>query len=254
MRGFVKSKIADLLALDTFEIQKGLVDGVSVVSKSGRNPTITSATAPEDMWNGSSVYTGFPTGSPETVEFFSSNAGDTGVITYIYLPTNTSTVWLSATVTLNGITPVVGASAYRVHTASYASGSGTAFNLGTITCRHTTTTANIFFQMPIGTSQTYVCAYTIPYGCTGFLKSASCDINTTNSVAMQGALWIRASGASPRLRRNFNVSNAVGHKEQNLYMPLSQMTDITMRITASSSALAQTVLGSFDIILIDEVL
>jgi len=248
------SPITKLLNLQPLEIQKGLVPGVSFVNKSGRNPNITSASAPEDMWNSSTTYTGFPTGAPEILQFFSSNAGDTGTLTYIYLATSSSTAYQTATVTLNGTTPVSGVSAYRVHTANYSAASATGFNLGTITCRHSTTTTNIFFQMPIGTSQTYVAVYTVPSGSTGFVRNVFCDVNTTTNVAIQGALWIRRFGMSPRLQRNFNISNAIDHHEQELYLKLPALTDITMRITSSSSASSQVVIGGFDIVLINQVL
>jgi len=223
--------VITLLSLQPFQIQKGLVSGVSFVNKSGRNSNITSGSVPEDMWNASTIYTGFPTGSPETLQFFSSNVGDTGTLTYTYLATSSSTAWQTATVTLNGTTPVSGVSAYRVHTANYNSGSPTTFNIGTITCRHSVTTANVFFNMPIGTSQTYSAVYTIPSGSTGFVKKIFCDVNTTTSVAIQGALWIRRFGMSPRLQRNFNISNAIDHHEEDLYLKLPALTDITMRIT-----------------------
>lgn len=245
-------KLTQILALSDFQIQMGLVSGVSKVLKSGRNSSVTSSSVPEDIWNGSTVYTGFPTGAPEVLQFFSSNAGDTGVVTYFYLATSNSTAWQTATVTLNGTTPVTGVSAYRVHSASYDNG-GTV-NLGTITCRHSVTTANVFFQMPIGTCQTYVAVYTVPAGSTAFIKKVQANVSTTNSITLQGALYIREFGKSPRLRRNFDFSDQKCFFDDDIYLKLNEKTDITVRITSSSSNTAQVIVGNFELILINQIL
>lgn len=114
-------------------VSRGLIDGSSWVLKSGRNPDVDTANVPEDIWNLGGVYTGFPTSEPETVQVFSSNAGDTGVLTITYLPTATSTAYVQGTVTLNGTTPVdCSFSAYRVHTAFYTNGASG--NLGENNC------------------------------------------------------------------------------------------------------------------------
>jgi hypothetical protein len=249
----IDNKLSQLLGLDYLQIAKGLVNGVSQIQKSGRNPNITSASAPEDMWNGSAVYSGFPLGAPEVLRFSSSSASDTGTLTYMYLASNTSTIWQSATVTLNGTTPVLGVSAYRVHTASY-SNVGQTPNLGTITCQHNVTTTNVFFQMPIGTCQTYVSVYTVPFGSTAFVKSVFAGVNTTTSMALQHALWIRESGKSPRLRRNGSFTNTLNYLDENVLLKLPALTDITLRITSTTSNTAQVCVGGFDLIQFNTVL
>jgi len=247
------AKITELLALDYLQIAKGYVSGVSQIQKSGRNPNVTSASVPEDIWNGSAVYAGFPLGAPEVLRFISSSASDTGVVTYMYLSSNTSTSWQSATVTLNGTTPVLGVSAWRVHSASY-SNAGLTFNVGTITCQHNVTTANIFFQMPIGTNQTYVSAYTVPFGSTAFVKSVFAGVNTTTSMAVQHALWIRETTKSPRLRRNGSFTNTLNYLDDDVILKLPALTDITLRITSTTSNTGQVIVGGFDLIQFNTVL
>jgi hypothetical protein len=233
-----------------YGIRTGSIVG-SIIPKSGRNPNITSASAPEDMWNGSSLYSGFPTGAPEQLEFFSSSASDTGTLTYFYLATSESTSWQTATITLNGTTPVYGVTAFRVHSASYNNGNATTFNVGTITCRHRTTTANIFFQMPIGRSQTYVAAYTIPKGNRGYLYEMFSAVYGTSSVACETIMAIRNSGQSFRLRRNGIANNTTPWNDLNtpLYLDATNgHIDIVLRIVSTTAASSNTIIGGFNVV------
>lgn len=227
------------------------LDGYAIVNKFGRNGDIDTGSVPEDIWNGGSTYTGFPTGSPEEFQVFSSDVGDTGVVTFTYLPSSTSTEYLTGTATLNGTTPVnTGVTGYRMHTASYASGSATAFNLGTITIRHRTTTTNIFCAMPIGTSQTYVAAYTVPYGYTGYVKRLFCRVFNQVTGSVEGGLWVRSFGGSPRIRRPFSVSNTDAFEEYPFGgVSIPQQSDISIRIVSASTTNLE-VIGGFDIMLI----
>lgn len=237
-----------------FEINviENKVSGYSVVNKFGRNPDVDTGSTPEDVFNGSTPYKGFPTGAPEEIQVFSSNAGDTGVLSFIYLASNTATAWETATVTLNGTTQVnTGVIAYRVHSASYNSGSPTAFNLGNITIRHRTTTANVFCFMPIAASQTYVSGYTIPAGSTGYIKRLFCRVFVNTTGQIEGALWVRPLNGAPRLRRPFSASNTDAFEEQpygGLVIPAG--ADLIVRITATSSS-NLTVIAGYDLILVE---
>lgn len=235
-----------------YAVQLGLVPGYSIAQKSGRNPNVTSGSIPEDMWHGSTIYSGFPTTAPEVLEFFSSDPADAGTVTYFYLATSASTSWQSAQIQLNGTTSVFGVSAYRVHTGSYIASTSTGFNIGQITCRHSITTANVFFILPAGRSQTYDAVYTIPAQNTGYLFSQFATINTVVSCVGETALWVRNINSSPRLRRNMSLSNVYRTEDLSLIsapLVLSAGTDITMRILTASSASTQTYLGGFDILL-----
>lgn len=233
------------------DIASGRYQGFSVVNKFGRNPDVDTGSTPEDVWNGASIYTGFPTGSPEVFQAFSSNAGDTGVLTFTYLPTTTSTEWLTASVTLNGTTPVsTGVSGYRMHTARYNNGTATGLNLGTITIRHSVTTANIFCVMPIGRSQTAVSGYTIPFGCTGYVRRLFCRVIGSTSGSVNGGLWVRNTGESPRLRRPFSATQGDNFEE----LPYGGLTipaqaDIIVQIS-SATANNLDVIAGYDLIVV----
>ena len=238
---------------DSLLIAAGRIPGMSIVNKFGRNPDVDTATVPEDIWNGGGTYTGFPTGSPEEFQVYSSSASDTGTLSFSYLASNTATAYSTCTVTLNGTTQVnTGCTGYRVHTAQYTSGSETTFNVGTITIRHRTTTANVFISMPIGTSQSYMSGYTVPFGHRAVIKRFFVRVIPNVSGTVEGALWVRTNGGTPRLRRPFGASNT-DHFEENVYsgVPLPANTDVIVRITASS-ANSVKVYGGYDLILIKE--
>ncbi len=232
-------------------ISEGKIEGYSLVNKFGRNPDVDTGSVPEDIYNNGGAYTGFPTGSPEEFQVFSSSASDTGVLTFTYLASNTATAWQTATVTLQGTTPVNTAIVgYRMHTANYASGSSTGFNIGNITVRHRTTTANIFCFMPIGTSQTYVSAYTVPAGSTGYIRRLFCRVYSNTTGQVSGALWVRALNGSPRIRRPFSASND-GYFEEQPYggLIMSSGSDIIVRIVATTASNLD-VIGGYDLILV----
>lgn len=232
-------------------VASGLFQGYEVINKFGRNPSIDTNSVPEDVWNGGGVYTGFPTTGAEEFEVLSTSASDTGVLTFTYLASPTSREYQVATVTLNGTTPVAtGVTGYRMHTARYESGSSTGFNVGEITLRHRVTTANIFCKMPIGRSQTNVSGFTVPFGSTGYIKRLFCRVTGATTGTVDGALWVRTNGGSPRLRRPFSAAQQ-DHFEEGPYggIPIAQNSDIIVRITASSANNLGVIAG-YDIVLV----
>jgi len=235
---------------DELAISAGLFSGYSIVNKFERISDIDTR-AGEDIWNGGGVYAGFPTGDPEEFQAFSSDAGDTGVLTITYLASNTSTEYQTATITLNGTTPVnSGITGYRMHSAQYSSGTATTFNLGTITVRHRTTTANVFCSMPIGRSQTNIAAYTVPAGSSARLVRLFCLILGSTAAQANGALWIRTLNGSPRLRRPFSASTSREFEERpygGLSIPAG--SDIMVRIS-DVSANNSDVIAGYDLVLI----
>lgn len=234
-----------------YEISAGRFTGYSVVNKFGRNTDIDTASVPEDIWNGGGLYTGFPQGSPEEFEVVSSSASDTGVLTFTYLASNTSESYQTANVTLTGTTPVnTGITGYRLHTARYNSGNSTTFNVGNITVRHRITTANVFCLMPIGTSQTYVSGYTVPYGSTGLITRLFCRILSNVAASVEGALFVRTNGNGPRLRRPFVASNVDGFEESVFGgLRIEANSDIMVRITSANSNNLD-IIGGYDILII----
>lgn len=216
-----------LIASDQFS-------GQVIASKYGFNPDIDVASVPEDIWDGSGVYTGFPTGAPEAVTVASNSGSDTGSVTFHGLRTNASTVYTSETVAV-GATSVN--TWYRVHSATYNNSNATSFNVGTITLAHATTTANVFQVIRPGHNQSNAMVYTVPAGSTGYIRGITASIMAASSGRwVTGALWARKFGESPRLLRPFTLS-----PESRLNISpfggivLQPLEDITCRVDSVSN-------------------
>lgn len=60
------------------EVARGLYSNYTINTKFGRNASIDTTSAPEDVWNGGSDYTGFNCTQAETLSVVSSSANDSG--------------------------------------------------------------------------------------------------------------------------------------------------------------------------------
>lgn len=171
----------------------GLVTGFSIINKVGANLDIDTGTVPEDVWGGSGLYTGFPDSTLELVEVVSSSANDasagTGARTLRITGLDTNYNDLSETITLNGTTPVDSVGQYRrVHSAQVMSAGSGGVNAGTLTVRHTTTTANVFLSITVGTNQSSCSAYTVPAGYTAYMRRVHCGILGTSQGQSPGVI------------------------------------------------------------------
>lgn len=134
------------------DLALGNILGFSVGTKFGRNSNIDIGTTPEDIWHGGGNYTGQPENfTPETVDVFSANANDTAAgtgartIRIFGLKTNSSEVYESEDITLNGTSTVTSTNSWwRVNRAYVLTAGSTGSAQGDITIRSTTTTANVF--------------------------------------------------------------------------------------------------------------
>ena len=243
---------ARTISEETFT-SEGKYTGRSIVHKFGRNPDVDAA---EDIWNGGGTYTGFPvSGSAETLSVFSSSANDTaagtGARTVILYGLDSSYNEINETVTLNGTTPVATTNTFwRMHLGIVVTAGSSEVNEGSITARHSTTTANVFMVMPIGYSFAAICCYTIPAGYTGYIKKyrASMLDNTTNQALMAG--WYRGFGEAAKTIRPFTINTTNGSMTE-VYgaIPLPEKTDLKMRCMSVINANAD-ITASFDIVLV----
>lgn len=241
-----------------FDIAAGRATGVEIVNKFGRNADVDTASVPEDVWESGGAYTGFPTGSAETVSVVSTSVNDasagSGARTIRIIGLDANYAVQSETITLNGTTPVTSVNTYiRVHTASIQSSgsSNQAFNAGIISVYHTTTTANIFLAMAVGTNQTNSSGYTVPAGKTAYMRRLHVSAADGAATTIQGAIWARLFGVPPRLRRPFSVQTG-NRLDDIIYGGLSfpEKTDLILRITVSS-ANNVVVAAGYDLILVD---
>lgn len=240
-----------------FDIASGRFQGVSIVNKFGTNSDIDTGSVPEDIWEGGGLYTGFPTGTAETLSVVSASANDTAAgsgartIRIVGLDANFNVQ--SETVTLNGTTPVNTVNTFmRAHTATVltSGSSNTAFNAGLITIKHTTTTANVFLTMLAGRNQTNCSAYTVPAGYTAYMRHFRVVVEGGASSTANGYFYVGAYGASPRYRRPF-VTTSGSILDVNIFGGLifDEKTDLVLRI-AAVSANNSVVYGGYDLILV----
>lgn len=241
------------------DIVAGHYPGYSIVNKFGYNPSIGSASVPEDVWGGSTVYTGFPDTTLETISAVSTSANDTlagtGARTVRVTGLDGNYAVQTVDINLNGTTPVASVATFRrVHSAQViAAGSG-GVNAGDIAIRHTTTTANVFVNIVTGRNQSNASAYTVPAGYTAYLRQLHAAVRgigqPSSVVTIEGGIWTRAFGLPFRLRRPFIMSDRF-RLTDTLYGGLifTEKSDIVMRVTACSEANAAVNAG-YDLLLI----
>lgn len=244
------------------DIAAGRFQGYSTVNKFGTNADIDTASVPEDIWEGGGVYTGFPDSTLETISVFSSDANDTsagtGARTIRISGLDTNYVAQSETITLSGVTPVASVNQYRrLHTATIMSAGSGGVNVGTITARHTTTTANVFLSIQPGRNQSNCSGYTVPAGYTAYMRALHCTIRgtaqLTQAQAVEGQIWTRTFGQPFRSRRPF-ISTSNSRLQDVIFGGLSftEKSDIILRITTASDNNI-SVNGGYDLILVKNI-
>lgn len=160
------------------DVAAGLVHDASHAIKFGLNEDVDASSAPEDIWDGGGIYTGFPTGSAETITVVSTSTSDTaagvGARTVRIIGLDTNYNMQTEDVTLNGTTQVVTVATWkRVRSVYVQTAGSTGWNVGTLTVRHTTTSANIFSLIQPGMGQGHFCAFTVPAGYNAELVQAA---------------------------------------------------------------------------------
>lgn len=239
-----------------FDLAAGRVQNTSITNKFGLNSDIDTGTLPEDVWEAGGVYTGFPDSTLETVSLLSSSAADaaagTGARTVRIMGLDSNYDQISETVTLNGVTPVATTQQFRrVHTATVLSAGSGGVNAGTITVRHTTTTANVFLSMQIGRNQTNSSGYTVPAGYTAYMRRISISMTQSTAAATaEGNIWTRGFGLPYRSRRPFTIG-ASYRLEDIIYGGLifTEKSDIVIRINTVSNS-NTLVSAGYDLILV----
>ena len=243
-------------------VAQGLVPGTAIFEKYGKNPDVTTGAAPEDVWNGGGLYTGFPTGAAETMEIFSSSGDDTllgaGARTVLikHLLDADGAVSPDVVVELDGMTPVAldaipyfrGGSRMKVLTAGVDGE-----NAGTLTLRHTTTTANIFAVLPIGRNQTAIGAFTVPLGKTLFMDRATMSMARDAAAAASADTTFRARPLGGVFNAIFSAEITTSQSwqfENNGWIEFAALTDIKMRVESVTATVA--VAGEFSGLLVDD--
>lgn len=225
------------------ELAKGNITGHYQFEKYGKNLDI-DVGSPEDVWGGGGTYTGFPTGSAETLEIFSSDANDTALgtgartVEISNLRDGSGNAMPNVTVSLAGTTPVsLGAQTYnrcsRMKVMTAGSGGE---NVGELTLRHTTTTANIFAVMLAGDNQTAICCYTVPVGYTLYIQHVGVQMARSSGAAGGATISLRAreDGGTFQSKITPEITNSSPYIVNNIYRVFPALTDIKIRCDAVS--------------------
>ena len=161
------------------------------------------------------------------------------------LLTSDATVETTEDIILNGTTPAVSVNTwYRIYRAKGLTyGSGGNQNVGTITVRHSTTTANVFAGIPIGRGQTAIAAWTCPAESTAYLIGLYVPMARANGSpgSAQISLRIREFGTS-----GYNASRSYEITDSNpanppLKFPVKIPAKADIKVRADSVSDANTI-------------
>lgn len=216
-------------------VASGLYQDRIPVLKEGVTPTLSQGTGlTQDICSNGSAYTGFPSVAA-AAEIVVAGA-DTGTVTYNYMATDTDLDYTT------GVLNITGAGTYplphNVWRSNFAFfNNGSTFNVSAITMRHTATPANVFWTIPTGNiGQTECAAYTVPYNSTMYFdrNTGNCRGNASGSI--DGAIYWKEYGKSPRLRFNFELQfGGIYFDDIDYLVPIPARTDLIPRIIAVSN-------------------
>jgi hypothetical protein len=242
------------------DIVRGNITGHTAVFVQGSNPDVDTATVPEDVWFNGGVYTGHPTGSPETVQVFSSSANDTSAGTgartvRIYgLATSSSTAYTTEDLTMNGVTVVTSSGTwYRVNRMDVRTAGSGGTNAGNITCRHSTTTSNVFVLLEASRGRSAVGVWTVPQSSS--LTIHNVLVHTVRSGGGAGSarvlLQVRRFGTSSwQSVRRAEIANAHVYRP-NMFIPVLVEAQADIRFRCVSVSTNDTIISAqFDGVLI----
>ena len=239
------------------EVAKGKVTGHSIINKFGRNPDIDAGF--EALWNGGGFYTGFNATTAETLEIASSDVNDTAagtgarkVIISGLLDENYNQMD-DVEITLNGTTNVsLGSQTYiRASRMKVIEAGSVGSNIGTLTLRHTTTTANIFAVMPIGYNQTMIAAFTIPNHHEGLLLDWFAATSKKQAAFCNVRLVMRNFGGVFQVKEEMTASTTGTSVPIRSYtLPKNNLTAKTdIYIESDTDTVNMGVAGGFDLLM-----
>ena len=224
------------------DVKKGLVTGHTSFDKWGRLNNIDTTTGivpPIDVWNGATIYTGFPTGAAETIEVFSADNNDgagtnAGLLSLRLFGLDASGVEQEVDVDLNGTTPVPTTETWtRMPRMRGLTAGSNDFNLGAITARHTTTPANIFAVMPVNTNRTHIACWTIPAAKTAYLKKISWHMTRASGAAGSATVALMCRGNGGVWEQTLSTDISTGSTpplELDYGTSFAALTDLSIRV------------------------
>ena len=230
---------------ENINIARGLTVGATWIHRLSYIPSMPNGTETVLMSGGitSGRYT-FPT-SASTMNVVSTSTSDNNTKSVLISGLDANYSPISETVTLNGTTPVVTTNQYlRIQRISTA---GANALVGQVTINGATVLANL----NDGDGQSLQGVYTIPKGVTGYLRQVSGSVPKGGDAVFK--LYSRSYGSNFSLARHIFGLNQLSYQYDFPYPTvLPEKTDIEM--TALSSTGSASAIGTFDILLVNNVI
>lgn len=216
-------------------VAEGLYQNRGNTIKDGITGNISTGAVTQDLWSNGGVYTGFPTATG-VGEIVVAGA-DTGTVYYAYMASDTDEDYTFGSIAITGAgTYALGHNVYRSNFAYFVASTTTVFNVGLITMRQTATPTNIFWQIPVGYSQTYCAAYTVPYRSSIYLDRINGNVRGSANGTLDGFFWYKPFNESPRLRFPFELQfGGLFFDDIDYLVKIPERVDIMPRILNSSA-------------------
>ena len=243
-------------------VTQGKIDGYSKIDKFGLNPTITTTSDPEDVWEGGGTYTYDANGTAPIVSLASSSAAaDNGIdIEITGLDINGEKV--VQTITLGLTRQALTTPLWRVYRMANV---GTTALTGTVFCYTGTGAAPTLGDSEIravitnGYNQTLMTLFTIEKGKVGFLMRGEAGMEWSgtgffaNPEAARVHYYSRRYGKVFRVKKSISLITAgtsVFQDERTFPDVIPALTDIKLTVEEVSDTMG--IWGTFDILVVDE--
>ena len=241
------------------EISRGNINGISGINKFGHNGEVTTASDPEDLWEGGGLYTGYPTLARALTIVSGSDLdtiGGTGVRSVEVQGLDANWNLLTETVVIEGTDSVVTSGTFiRVfRVKSIAVGTG-GVNAGAITVTLDNAADTTMAVIAVGEGQTMQCIYTVPLGKTAYLTQIQVSVAKGAGASAVGArvtLFSRAFGESWLVKDEAEVITH-GSAWVRKFIPyatsFAEKSDIRIQITEVTGTIGLA--GGFGLVLVD---
>lgn len=224
---------------------------------------IVDAAAGDDVWGGSTAYTGQPVSTAETLQVFSNSVQDdptgSGASHVTVQGLDSSGRWLVETVELDGTNPVTTQFAFwRVVRASISGAVGAGGQAaGTITVRHSSTTANVFAQFTGG--QSNIAAFTVPAGYDAWIPRGFATLRrgASGSYDRDASLALKARPSGEGWRTIGVIAITSGHGAQEFPsggFHLHELVDLKISVKDISPASGTDITAGLDILCVKKAL
>ena len=226
------------------DIAQGKVRGHTLESKFGRNPSIDTATTPEDIWPGGGTYPFLTSAAAIRVKAGGNIAdvdGGAGAQTILVRGLDGDFNEISDTITLAGASASAATTnTYMRVSRAYVVTTGTYGGTNTADITIETTGAVVQAIIPAGSSQTQQLVYTIPAGYTGYLTHLHFSADTASNRRVSFELIKRENADD--VTTPFTPSRSIqlwdgvqGHIDEDYHAEpyiFPAKTDVWLRITS----------------------